>query len=295
MIGPTGVGKTEIARRLARLAQRRSSRSKRRSTPRSATSAATSNHGPRPDRGAVGLVARSGSPRCARRRGRPRGAAARSAGAAAAAVADYDEQAAAHSRAGERTREKLREQLRAGGSREAGRDRRRRRPSVVRDHRRLAVEEWTWTSGHARALPGRTKSASCAWPRRSTRCAGRGAEADRQGEGRPRGDRARGAVRHHLPRRDRQGRGPRRRPRAGRLPRGRAARPAADRRRHDRQHQVRPGADRSHPVHRRRRVPRVQADRPDARAAGPLPDPRRARAPSAATTSSASSPSRRAR
>ena len=43
MIGPTGVGKTEIARRLARLAGARSSRSRPPSSPRSATSAAMSN------------------------------------------------------------------------------------------------------------------------------------------------------------------------------------------------------------------------------------------------------------
>ena len=40
-----------------------------------------------------------------------------------------------------------------------------------------------------------------------------------------------------------------------RLAPGRAARPAAARRRHDRQHQVRHGQDRPHPVHRLRRVP----------------------------------------
>ena len=42
MIGPTGVGKTEIARRLAKLAARPSSRSKLRNSPKSAMSAATS-------------------------------------------------------------------------------------------------------------------------------------------------------------------------------------------------------------------------------------------------------------
>ncbi len=43
MIGPTGVGKTEIARRLAKLAgSHRSSRSRPPSSPRSAMSAATS-------------------------------------------------------------------------------------------------------------------------------------------------------------------------------------------------------------------------------------------------------------
>ena len=71
--------------------------------------------------------------------------------------------------------------------------------------------------------------------------------------------------------------GPRGRPRPRRQPRGRAARHPADRRGHDRQHQARHGADRPHPVHRRRRVPRVEAVGPDPRAAGPLPDPRRAR------------------
>ena len=62
----------------------------------------------------------------------------------------------------------------------------------------------------------------------------------------------------------------------GRLPRGRAARPAAAGRRLHRQHQVRHGQDRPHPVHRLRRIPRVQALGPDSRAAGPVPDPRRA-------------------
>ena len=43
MIGPTGVGKTEIARRLASSRNRRFSRWKRRNTPRSDTSGGTSN------------------------------------------------------------------------------------------------------------------------------------------------------------------------------------------------------------------------------------------------------------
>ena len=42
-------------------------------------------------------------------------------------------------------------------------------------------------------------------------------------------------------------------------PRGRAARPAADRRGLHRPDPVRLRADRPHPVHRRRRVPRLQA------------------------------------
>ena len=67
-------------------------------------------------------------------------------------------------------------------------------------------------------------------------------------------------------------------PRRRRLARGRAARPAADRRGLDGDHQVRPGADGSRAVHRRRRVPHEQAERPDPRDAGPVPDPRRAHA-----------------
>ena len=47
-----------------------------------------------------------------------------------------------------------------------------------------------------------------------------------------------------------------------------------------------PVQDRPRAVHRRRRVPHVQAERPDPRAAGPLPDPRRARRRSPPTTSS---------
>ncbi len=62
-----------------------------------------------------------------------------------------------------------------------------------------------------------------------------------------------------------------------RLPRRRAARSAADRRRNHGQHEVRHGEDRPHPLHRRRRVPRLQAVRSHPRAAGPLPHPRRAR------------------
>ena len=92
------------------------------------------------------------------------------------------------------------------------------------------------------------------------------------------GDPPRRAVGHRLHRRDRQDRRPRGRARARRLARGRAARPAADRRGLDGDDQVRPGADRPRPLHRRRRVPHRQAVRPDPRVPGPLPDPRRARA-----------------
>ena len=62
-----------------------------------------------------------------------------------------------------------------------------------------------------------------------------------------------------------------------REPRGRAARHPADRRGHDGELEVRHGANRSHPVHRRRRVPRVEAVGPDSGAAGTVPDSGRAR------------------
>jgi hypothetical protein len=64
-----------------------------------------------------------------------------------------------------------------------------------------------------------------------------------------------------------------------RLPRGRAARPAAADRGHDGLDQVRAGEDRPHPVHRLGRLPRRQAVGPAARAAGPPADPRGAEGP----------------
>ena len=123
----------------------------------------------------------------------------------------------------------------------------------------------------------------------------RGAQAPRRGgsgqarqrrRGEDPGARQRRAERHRLPRRDRQGDlalGIERQRR--RLAPGRAARPAAAGRRHDGQHQVRHGQDRPHPLHRLGRFPPQQAERPDPRAAGPLPDPRRARLARASTTS----------
>ena len=111
---------------------------------------------------------------------------------------------------------------------------------------------------------------------------GRGAvQAARHGVGQPDGGAARRAGRHHLRGRDRQDRQPRRRRRwswARRQPRRRAARHPADRRGHDGQHEARDGQDRPHPVHRRRRVPRLEAVGSDSGAAGPVSDPRRARA-----------------
>ena len=125
--------------------------------------------------------------------------------------------------------------------------------------------------------------------------------ADRRGSGQARqrggtqdaGAGQRRAERHRLPRRDRQdrappGRGRRRR----RLARRRAARPAAAGRGQHGQHQVRHGADRPHPVHRVRRLPHVEAVRPDPGAAGPLADPGRTRRAQGRGVRAASSPSR---
>ncbi len=83
------------------------------------------------------------------------------------------------------------------------------------------------------------------------------------------------AERHRVPRRDRQdlrARGPHDR---RRVARGRAARPAAADRRHHRQHQAWAGEDRPHSVHRLGRLPHFQALRPAAGIAGPAADPRR--------------------
>ena len=63
-------------------------------------------------------------------------------------------------------------------------------------------------------------------------------------------------------------------PRRRRLARGRAARPAAADRGHHGQHEVRAGEDRPRAVHRLGRVPSGEAVRPAAGAAGPAADPR---------------------
>ena len=85
------------------------------------------------------------------------------------------------------------------------------------------------------------------------------------------------AERHRVHRRDRQDRAPPGNHRRRRVARRRAARPAAAGRRQHRVDQVRPDQDRPRPVHRLRRVPHVQALGSDSGAAGPLPDPRGAR------------------
>ena len=164
------------------------------------------------------------------------------------AAADYDEQAGADARAGAARRaSSCASSCAPAGSTAAvvEIDVREKSLPVVRDHRRLVGRgSGHQPEGHAAgAVPGPDEEAADAGARgaRVPR-AGRRAEADRHGQRRAHRGRARRAGRHHLHRRDRQDRRPRRRPRPGRQPRRRAARHPADRRRHDRQHQVRHGA-----------------------------------------------------
>ena len=192
------------------------------------------------------------------------------------------------------TRERLREQLRAGPARrQDGRDRGARpRDAVVRAHAGLVGRgDRRQPARHAAGHVSGPDAAAARLPVPEALEHLTQEEAQKlidMDARRARGDRARRAGRHHLRRRDRQDRRPRGRAGPGRQPRGRAARHPADRRRHDGQHQVRHGADRSHPVHRRRRVSRVEAVGSDSRAAGPVSDSRRARAARHATSSSAS-------
>ena len=79
---------------------------------------------------------------------------------------------------------------------------------------------------------------------------------------------------HHLPGRDRQNCGARRRARTGCFARGRAAGHSADRGGDDGQHALRDGADGSHSVHCGRGVPCFEAQRSDSGVAGPVSDPR---------------------
>ncbi len=103
---------------------------------------------------------------------------------------------------------------------------------------------------------------------------GREAHQRRRDEG-ARADRGR-AERHRVPGRDRQDREPPGDARRRRLAPGRAARPPAAGRGHDGLDQARHGAHRPHPVHRLGCLPFLEAVRPDPRAAGPLSDPGRA-------------------
>jgi ATP-dependent HslUV protease ATP-binding subunit HslU len=95
--------------------------------------------------------------------------------------------------------------------------------------------------------------------------------------GRARGGRARAVLGIVFSTRSTRSRGARRAAAARRVARGRPARPPADRRGHLRQHEVRVRQDGPRPLHRGRRVSRLEAVGPDPGAAGPLPDPRRAR------------------
>ena len=81
----------------------------------------------------------------------------------------------------------------------------------------------------------------------------------------------------------------------GRQPRRRAARHPADRRGHDGQHQARHGAHRSHPVHRGRRVSRLEAVGSDSRSCRAAFRSASSSSRSGRRSSCASSPSRGAR
>ncbi len=78
-------------------------------------------------------------------------------------------------------------------------------------------------------------------------------------------------------------------------PRRRAARHSAHRRRNHGEHALRHGAHRSHSLHRRGRIPCLQAQRSDSRIAGSLPDSRRTASRLPSKTSCAFSPSPRPR
>ena len=269
MIGPTGVGKTEIARRLARLAQSpfikveaskftevgyvgRDVESMVRDLVELAIDMVREERHRRRAARRRGSTPRSGCSICCCRRRPTSTSSTRSPRACATRSAA--------------TRERLREQLRDGRL----------------DHRTVEIEtreqsfpSFEIVSGSSveevginlkEMLPGmfqgRSRQAEAEGARGLRAAdAGRGAEARRHGERVAHGGPARRAERHHLRRRDRQDRRPRRRAGARRQPRGRAARHPADRRGHHRQHEVRHGAHRPHPVHRRRRVPRRRSRR----------------------------------
>ena len=168
--------------------------------------------------------------------------------------------------------------------RAAGRSRDRNRPA--RDSRRRADHGAARHGGNAGAALEHVRE-SRRQPHQAAQAQGEGsAEAagrrgSRQARQRRRaarqGARERRAERHRVHRRDRQGRAPPGNHGRRRVARRRAARPAAAGRRQHRVHEVRADQDRSHPVHRLGRVPHVEAFGSDSGAAGPLPDPRRAR------------------
>ena len=115
---------------------------------------------------------------------------------------------------------------------------------------------------------------------------GREAHQRRRDEGE--GARLGRAERHRVPGRDRQDREPAGDPRRRRVAPGRAARPAAAGRGHHGVDEARHGPHRPHPVHRVGRVPFLEAVGSHPGAAGPLPDPRRAVARFPSTISSRS-------
>ena len=273
MIGPTGVGKTEIAAppgqaRAGALRQGRGLEVHRGRLRRSRRRV----DGPGPGRASH----RHG----ARRRNRRRSSSARRELAEERLLdllpSDRSQRRYGRSATGETpereepaaTREKLRRMLREGKLDDAQRGDRDRPTAVDADGRDVLAAghggDGLQPQGHVREPHAEENQEAAGEGSRSAGGpdAGRGRASSSTWTSWPKRRSARvEQIRHHLHRRNRQDRRPRGRQRPRRLARGRAARPAAHRRGLDRQHQVRHGPHRSHPVHRRRRLSHV-ASRP---------------------------------
>ena len=268
MIGPTGVGKTEIARRLAELAQRavRQGRGDA-SSPRSATSAATSSRWCATSSRSPSTLVRDEETREGRARARERsrrGAAARSAAAAPRPQRAASADRARRRRATRATRRDAREAARACCAtasstiaRSRSRSPSRRSPllsvlgaSTASTRSASTCKDMFGAFGRQDAEAPKLKvPRRCEVARSRRRRSSIDTTVDREAVAR-----AEQAGIVFLDEIDKIAR-PRGAQRPRRLARGRAARPAADRRGLDGDHEVRPGEDRPRAVHRGRRVP----------------------------------------